>query len=295
MTEGVKWLVLRNGQKWRFVTLSRALCWPRKCVLIVQACLACWVCLGGDLVQSQSIWAGRIQQRSNGQNRALCALTFRIGHFKNLARIAFQIHFCLILMLKHDFSRCFSLETPFADSNKNKFFEFKFSTPPKNTCLGQFSAARPVTKWSQNGRKIEKFSKSPKCCFWANFWWKSWFDQFQHDLKLVLASYDRRRQMTGFANWAKMTICDPQPSLVLISKVRFDLSSVFSVLSLPCRCLGAVAEHLGCSNPTALKWLKSSFVCSYLQNRTFQEFGKNRFSNHFLANFDVETRLFSLF
>ena len=98
---------------------------------------------------------------------------------------------------------------------------------------------------------------------------------------MFLASYARRRQMTDFAKWAKMTICEPQPSLVLISKVRFDLSSVFSVLSLPCRWLGAVAEHLGWSNPTALKWLKSSFVCSDLQNRTFEEFGKNRFSNHF--------------
>ena len=98
--------------------------------------------------------------------------------FQEFGENRFSNSFCLILMLKHDFSRCFSLESPFADSNKNKFFEFKILTFPKITCLDQFSAARPVTKWSQNGRKIEKFSKSPKCCFWANFWWKSWFDQF---------------------------------------------------------------------------------------------------------------------
>ena len=146
-------------------------------------------------------------------------------------------------MLNHDFSRCFSLETPFADSNKKQIFEFKFLTFPESTWLGQFSAARPVTKWSQNGRKIEKFQKSPKCCFWANFWWKSWFDQFELDSNVFLASYARRRQMTDFANWAKMTICVPQPSLVLTSKVRSGFASVFSVLSLPCRWLGAVAEH----------------------------------------------------
>ena len=185
-------------------------------------------------------------------------------------------------MLKHDFSRCFSLETPFADSNKKLIFWVQIFDLSRKHLIGQFSAARPVTKWSQNGRKIEKFQQSPKCCFWVNFWWKSWFDQFELDLKVFLASYARSRQMTDFANWAKMTICDPQPSLVLTSKVRSDFASVFSVLSLPCRWLGAVAEHLGWSNPTALKWLKSSFVCSDLQNRTFQEFGENRFSNSFL-------------
>ena len=165
MPEAVKWLILRIGQKWRFVTLSPALCWPRKCVLIVRACLACWVCLGGDLVQSQSIWAGRIQQRSNGQNRALCALTFRIGHFKNLARIAFQIHFCLILMLKHDFSRCFSLETPFADSNKKQIFWVQiFDLPQKHLIGPVFSCPtcdQVVAKWSKNW----KIFKEPQMLF----------------------------------------------------------------------------------------------------------------------------------
>ena len=43
------------------------------------------------------------------------------------------------------------------------------------------------------------------------------------------------RQMADFENWPKLTILKSQASPVVISKVRSDCASVFSVLSLPWR------------------------------------------------------------
>ena len=165
MSQVVRWLILRIGQNLRFSSLRPALCSSLKCVLIVRAFLACWVCLVGNFVQSQKILEGQNQHPANGQNRALCALTFRIDHCNKLAKIAFQIGLNVNLMLKHDFSRCFSLEVLFAHPNKNEFPEFKFLTLPENTCFWPFSADRPVTKWSQNRSKNKIFSNEPLLLF----------------------------------------------------------------------------------------------------------------------------------